>query len=389
MSVINQMLRDLDRRTMPAERAIYASRIERASSHRFAWRQWLVASVVIAGGIALSMTVANMQWSTHRAVLSGIDPAPAAPDARLAAITPAVPEAARPALQPTTPVEAPAVVRDSEQVRSASTVAPPSAHKPIERAPTAKVAARQSASARDPLNQSTELAALAVQPPPSGNAADRARAPAIDLPRANTSPTPETDQRIIREDATRTADSEYRYAAALMDQGRLKEAQQRLHNALDLNARHEAARQTLAALLLEERSYDAAAEVLSTGLRHNPAQTNFAVALSRLHLERGNMPAAIAVLREHASHAIAHPEYRAFAAALYGKSGAHADAIVEYEAALKLAPQMGSWWIGLGLAYEAEDHTEAATDAYRKARATGALSASLNQFIERKLQRKQ
>ena len=90
----------------------------------------------------------------------------------------------------------------------------------------------------------------------------------------------------------------------------------------------------------------------------------------------------------HAGYALTHPEYRAFAAALYGKSGAHAEAIVEYEAALRLAPRTGTWWIGLGLANEAEDRLDAATDAYRNARATGSLSATLSEFVERKLQRK-
>ncbi len=376
MSVINQMLRDLDRRTMPADRTVFAARLNRSSSGRFGWRQFVAAAVVMAVGVTLSVTVANWQGPPERPVTARADAAP------LLAVTPAIPDAAA---IPAAPIELPLPPIDTGPVRSeppATRIAPT---KPIDAAAKSNVAGTQVTPPARAVNEKTQVAALAVQPPQASRPiASSAPAASESLPAT----TPESDRRIIREEATRTADSEYRHAAALIDQGRLREAQQRLRGAIDMEPRHEAARQTLAALLLEERSYDAAAEVLAAGLKRNPAQSNFAVALSRLHLERGNLPAAIAVLRDHASYAVAHPEYRAFAAALYARSGAHAEAIGEYEAALKLAPQMGSWWIGLGLAHEAEDRSDAATEAFRRARATGALSASLNQFVERKLQRK-
>ncbi len=390
MSVINQMLRDLDQRTMPADRAIYASRIERNSSRYVAWRRWAGAGVVIVGGIALSVTIANWGDSSNVAIALIAESSAAvidvgatrhrASDAIVAAM--AIPTLASPAVT-NTPVAAPSDPDAMLPARKSSSTA----DKPERaKAPNGRVGSTEP-------NDKLVVAPITVAALDHPNFAPP-RVPSIAtaaLPRSESSDVAalQIDQRIIRKEAPRSADSEFRRAAVLIDQGRIREAQDRLRDALDLDARHEAARQTLAALLLEERSYDAAETVLAAGLRSNPAQTNFALALSRLNLERGNMAAALAVLHNHAAYAVAHAEYRAFAAALYAKSGAHADAIPEYEAALRLAPRTGPWWIGLGLANEAEDRTEAATDAYRKARATGSLSASLSEFVERKLQRKQ
>lgn len=388
MSVINQMLRALDQRTMPADRAVYAARIARKSSRDIAWRRWVVASVVIVGGIALSVTIANWGGSSNVAAALIAESSAAVidvgatrtgpPDAMADLIAIATPAA--PASAPVEPSSDPDAMLAAR--KSSST-----ANTPVRvKAPNRRVGGTEPSD--DPVAPPITVAALDqahVTPP---------RAPLIataDAPRSESLQVSalHIDQRIIRKEAPRSADSEFRRAAVLIDQGRIREAQDRLRDALDMDARHEAARQTLAALLLEGKSYDAAETVLAAGLQSNPSQTNFALALSRLHLERGNMAAALAVLRNHAGYAAAHPEYRAFTAALYAKSGAHADAIAEYEAALRLAPRTGPWWIGLGLANEAEDRTEAATDAYRKARATGSLSANLSEFVERKLQRMQ
>jgi MSHA biogenesis protein MshN len=384
MSVINQMLRDLDRRTMPADRAVYASRIDRPSNRRIA--VWGVVGVLVVG-IASGTTVMwwNSSTNSRPLVTTQVETKVVNEPANSVAEKPAPDVPAGPVIEAAATAE---LTAPMEAVRTPEPKAPSS--KPDEplRPAAPKVVKQQIAPpVDDPLEKL--LAGInkeSLSPAPSGTApVSLAIQPPVDTTRA---PAPKIDKRILGDEAMLTAESAFRRAALLIDQGRLTEAQDRLRDALELDARHEPARQTLAALLLESKAYDAAESVLAAGLQRNPAQTNFALALSRLHLEQGNVQAAISVLREHEQFAIGHPEYRAFAAALHGRSGAHAKAISEYEAALRLAPRMGPWWVGLGLAHEAEDRIDAAMAAYRNARATGSLSANLSEFVERKLQRK-
>ena len=372
MSVINQMLRDLDRRTIPADRAIYASHTDRQSRSGIA--KWCtVATLLMATGIGIGVAV--KRWDNSADARHSLDMTAEKPGRLIngdpsIVVEPPAPDAApdpNTAMRPIATALMPA-----EPIQIVVPKSLPPVAKPLEgsRPGESKVVKQQIAApqfANDPLEKLITGIANDAGPHAPASAAPVSLATQPPVEAAHT-PAPRIDKRALGDEATFTAEATFRRAALLIDQGRLIEAQERLREALNVDARHEPARQTLAALLLESKSYDAADAVLTAGLQRNPAQTNFALALSRLHLERGNMQGAINVLREHEQFAIGHAEYRAFTAALHGKSGAHAKVIAEYQAALRLAPRVGAWWVGLGIAYEAEERMDAATQAYRNAR---------------------
>lgn len=129
-----------------------------------------------------------------------------------------------------------------------------------------------------------------------------------------------------------------------------------------------------------------AESLLTEGLKLNPNQSNFAIVLARLHLERGDKAGALQVLRKNGAGAVNNAEYRAFSAALLQRMNRHAEALDEYHAALTLAPSIGVWWVGLGLSYEATAQPHQAAEAFSRARASSTLSADVAQFVERKLQ---
>ena len=184
----------------------------------------------------------------------------------------------------------------------------------------------------------------------------------------------------------RNAESEFRRAAGLINQARSEEARTALKAALELDARHEGARQTLAVLLIEARAMNEAEALLTEGLKLNPNQSNFAIVLARLKLDHGDAAGALQVLREHGAAAANNAEYRAFAAALLQRMNRHSEALDEYRAALTVSPNVGVWWVGLGLSFEATAEPGKAAEAFMRARATGTLSADVAQFVEHKLQ---
>lgn len=119
---------------------------------------------------------------------------------------------------------------------------------------------------------------------------------------------------------------------------------------------------------------------LALGLNAN--QPQLAMLLARLQLERGGP--AIETLQRTLPHAAGNADYIAFLAGVLQKQNRHHEAAEQYEAALRLQPSKGVWWMGLGLSLQADKQTAAARDAYRKAQAAG-LTPELQQFVERKL----
>ena len=65
--------------------------------------------------------------------------------------------------------------------------------------------------------------------------------------------------------------------------------------------------------------------------------------------------------------------------------GRYKEAAEHYQQALRLSPGEGRWWLGLGLALEAEGRANEAREAFQRARQSGTLSSELTALVEQKL----
>jgi MSHA biogenesis protein MshN len=185
------------------------------------------------------------------------------------------------------------------------------------------------------------------------------------------------------------AENEYRKALVVLNQGRVNEAISGLQAALREDGTHGNARQALAAILVEQKRLEEAQILLQEGLAQNPAQPNIVMRLARIQVERGDIKAAGETLQRNASSATGSADYRAFHAGVLQRLGEHMEAINEYQAALRLAPQSSVWWMGLGISFEAQGRTMEARDAFQRAHAGGNLSAELDRFVEQKIRQLQ
>lgn len=181
------------------------------------------------------------------------------------------------------------------------------------------------------------------------------------------------------------AENEFRRATTLIQQGRAQEASALLEHALQDDATHVGARQTLIALMLNAKRRDDAMRLARQGLELDARQINFAMILARLQLDKGDQKAAIATLQRSLPSAGNSAEYQAFLAALMQRDGRHADAINLYEAALDKEPQSGVWWMGLGISLQADNRPQPAREAFIHARETASLSPELQAFVEQKI----
>jgi MSHA biogenesis protein MshN len=382
MSLINQMLRDLDKRHA-ASGALAGPATEGMSQHArsvstralasdFFWRTMAVAMLFAVAWVAWVVwqlmprpVVTELAYESQRAK------APPAPSA-----SPAVPD--------TAPAQA---------------AVTPAAPKPETAAPAPRIAEAAPQKAGKPnfdmLRLATELAAPVPQRRPAASrpAAKGSKAPAKTAAaqpvRAAETAQPGTIDRRANTSAKYRAEQEFRRAVNLVNQGRVAEGMDGFRNALVMDPNHEAARQTLVALLLEAKRVDDAATVLQGGLAADPENTTFAMLLARIMVERNDVSGALFVLQRHAAPPDRNPDFHAFAGALYQRLGRHKEAIDQYQAALRLAPSAGVWWVGLGISFQAAEQPKEALEAYTRARSSGNLAPELLSFVDQRLKQLQ
>lgn len=347
MSIINQTLRDLDaRKADPESRHASVSPVPATSSRR--------RGLWIAGAALLPVAGLAMWF--------GFRPAEVAPrpQVELAKVA-AAPLTAAPALR--APLEAPFV-------------APP-APIPISVQPKPAVAASSVMSLKPdvPVQQSPE---------PIQAAAHSERALAK-LPTAIAAKSPIITKELYKPSAEEEAEERYRKAVTLVQKGRETQARPLLEEAIRLFPAHVAARQTLATLLSESGLNREAEAVLREGRAATPDNAWFALSLARMQVARGDVEGAATTLQSGIEGRGVNAEYRATLAALLVRLKHHPEAARQYEQALKLQPEQGTWWMGLGLALAAQGKTEEARSAYNRALVAGNLPEKLEEFVRAKL----
>jgi MSHA biogenesis protein MshN len=388
MSLINKMLRDLDKRNAPQDgTAAPAGGLsrhmrpvpERTLASDFFWRTMAMTMLFAVAWVAWLVwqltphpIVTELAYQSAR----GRIPAPAdvasprsdsAPAPQAAAPRPAPPPAA--SISAPVSASAPAALpQRSDRVNVDMLRLATELTTPIpQRSP--RTSSSRSGS-RTPVGAAK---AVSAQPALAG---EPAAAPGKIDRRSNTS-------------SRSRAESEFRRAVNLVNQGRIAEAMDGFRRALEIDPGHEAARQTLVALLLETKRVDEAAVSLQEGLALNTENTGFAMLLARIMVESNDIPTALFVLQRHPAPPDRNPDFHAFAAALYQRLDRHKEAIEQYQTALGLAPSAGIWWLGLGISFQAVERRKDALEAFTRAKLAGNLAPDLLGFVEQRLRQLQ
>lgn len=287
MSLINQMLRDLDEREASSlERGGLSPQLRALPREKhFPWAAVLpliVGTAIAAGGI----------WWAHEASLPVPQnpPPPAAPaPAVLSMPTLIVP-------MPTEPVEA---------------VASP--------APNVAAPAPLATALEAPAPQPVE-----VQPAPVAKPAPVVAAAPVQI-----------DKKPLAQ-PVETADGEYRKALAAYRQGKPAEASDGLQTALRLDPRHVAARQALLSVLLEQRRLPEAQATATEGLALLPAQPGWAMILARLQVEQGQLADAERTMAAYEAYGEHSADYLAFHGLLLEKLQRPQEARIVFQKARNL-----------------------------------------------------
>lgn len=360
MSLINRMLQDLDARRADAEeRAALPLEVRSLPPLRQSGGKLLA---LFRSVLLVAVGALGAWWYFQPASPPPAPPASASASAPV--LLPTAPESVpaaagtadksagvKPAPVPDRPSVAPAALRPKPRPAPGAEKAPPLPPPEKERAPAA--------------SESASRPAIAAPSPSAAPAA---------IEKTYTAASP-------RE----RAEINYRKAIALANGGRVAEATDLLLDTLRQDGSHSAARQLLVKLLIEQRKTDEAMALLHEGLEIQPAQIAWATTLARMQVDRGKLDAAWKTLEHSLAQGSASADYLGFCGHVLYRLGRQREAVAHYQSALKLAPGEGRWWVGLGLAQEADNHLPEAHDAFLRARASASLGADLAAFVDQKL----
>lgn len=364
MSIINRMLQELDRRqgtsdpdatlAMSQVRSVPAARKDR----EWFWRIIAVLMIAAVGWVGW------IAWQLQpRAPVVTEQAFRAAENARKAAPVAVVKAPEQRPTAESMPPEKPAAQPAPETLKLAAEIQKPV---PDRRAKPAKKEAAVPAPA-----------AKAKEPEAKENpeAASKAAAPvapvAAKVEKRDRAPTPEE-----------RAEAEFRRGAALLNQGRVAEAEESFRAAIASHPGHEPARQALIALNLEQRRIDEARRLLEEGVALNPANVRFATVLARIFIERKDYTAALEAtngVREQPDS-----ELQVIRGTALQRLGRQAEAAEAYRASLRGAPQNGGAWMALGISLEALGRKPEAAEAFKRAAGSASLGTDARDYAGQK-----
>ncbi|MCW8900468.1 MAG: tetratricopeptide repeat protein [Gammaproteobacteria bacterium] len=183
------------------------------------------------------------------------------------------------------------------------------------------------------------------------------------------------------------AEIAYKKGYQLLQQGQMRKGKEYLREALSLYIPHIKAREMLAGIYIKSGHFISAAELLSEGVKIAPEYPLFAKLYARVLLEQNNPGLAIQILNRGSVSAVMNvePDYYALLAATYQRVNDHQKATELYLKLVKIRPTTGVWWLGLGISLEKLGKNKEALEAYQRAQDTGNLKAGLIKFTNNKV----
>ncbi|MFQ2499738.1 tetratricopeptide repeat protein [Aeromonas caviae] len=373
MSVINQMLKDLDRRQQEAEgAAVYVAPVRQQGW----WMLVLTLLCTLALGILGWRTWIFWQQSQRASLpaaqVEALHTAPAAaPSSPLAVV------ATMQAVSSAAPMaKVLAASAESTATRVASSAA--------EQVPADEAVLADEGNPQEALGDETIPSDEELQPDLYAELAAEQSAEEAPAPAAPRKPG------ILKIETVELSDAELatlaeRKATTAMAKGRMEEAQDGYYEVLAHDPHNQGAREQLAGLLYGAGRLTEAAQVLEEGLRLDPAQADLRLLLARVAISGGDRQKALDWLTGYQPDIASNLDYYATWAGLAQELGQPVQASEMYVRLLRQQPDQGRWWLGLGVAEDGQGHRQRALDAYRNAQLHGNLGEASTQWLEQRI----
>jgi tetratricopeptide (TPR) repeat protein len=145
-------------------------------------------------------------------------------------------------------------------------------------------------------------------------------------------------------------------------------------------------REMLAKLLIQQGEPERAMQVVDLGLTIAPRRNGYKKVKARLLLNQAQAAEAVALLSSGAPVVSDDTEYHDLLATGLLSSAAYEQAIITYQSLLAIDERPGRWWYGLAASFDGQRRSQDAAQAYEQALRREDLSAALRQGSQQRLQ---
>ena len=184
--------------------------------------------------------------------------------------------------------------------------------------------------------------------------------------------------------ATQLAKQKMSLAQEAVLTNKLVEAEKLFEEILILTPRNQAARKQLAALWFGRKAFQNALNLLSQGMILDPDNSEYPLMQARIYLSQGDNEKAYGILKAFEQNN--NIEYLSTLANVAQQLKKFAEAVNTYKHLTNLQPSESRWWLGLGVAYDSSRQYVLAVAAYHTAITRGKLSNSTLLFAKQRIQ---
>ncbi|MER2490632.1 tetratricopeptide repeat protein [Catenovulum sediminis] len=181
------------------------------------------------------------------------------------------------------------------------------------------------------------------------------------------------------------AQAKLKQAKALLNKGHFAKAESLLNDAIALKPDLHEARITLVSMRYGEQNPQAALALLQQGIQNFPDNPEYALLAARILLEQNRAELAWQVLQNQPPSIVMHPQFYQFKASLAQRREDWSSAYQIWQQLLDLNPQQGAWLLGAAIAADQLDKTDSAIPLYKQALNSAQLSEASLTFIRERL----
>ncbi|GGA96114.1 tetratricopeptide repeat protein [Agarivorans gilvus] len=166
-----------------------------------------------------------------------------------------------------------------------------------------------------------------------------------------------------------------------LEQNQPSQARVEFSKALQLEHSAHEVREQLAALVYASGDLPRAVNLLEEGLQLQPQRSSFRLMLARIFVQQQQLTQALAYLEGASPEIAGHVDYYAMQAGLAQRLDRQQLALTSYQRLLRYEPSRTRWWLGYAIANDKLANYAEALSAYRQAQLVGQLSANSSEFV--------